>query len=96
MEVKFPNIWLNEYSDSNLHTNLTVTLLSIVDSHKKKQRSKENVREKSVVDVIKKLARKKQTSMKSLFCKICHMFVDHNTSNCFQNPVKTNTVAWGW
>ncbi len=52
---------------------------------KKKGRPKEDVREKSVADHIKELAKKKRSRRTKFFCGICHKF-DHNMADCFQNP----------
>ncbi len=52
----------------------------------KKGRPKENKRQKSVVDLITELG-KKRKRRKRLFRKICHKF-NHDTNDCFKNPVK--------
>ena len=52
---------------------------------KKKGRPKEDIREKSVADHIKELAKKKRSRRTKFFCRICHKF-DHNMADCFQNP----------
>ncbi len=52
---------------------------------KKKGWPKTNVREKSVVDLIEELAKKKQTRRKKFYCRICQKF-NHNMADCFQNP----------
>jgi len=53
---------------------------------KKKGRPKENVREKSVTDLIEESAKKtKRTRRIKLYCRICFMH-NHNTVDCYQNP----------
>ena len=52
----------------------------------KKGRPKNNVHQKSVVDLIKESATKKCKTKKKMFCKIFHKF-NHNTEDCFKNPV---------
>jgi hypothetical protein len=53
---------------------------------KKKGRPKENVREKSVMDLIEESAKKKkQKRTIKLFCRICFKH-NHNTVDCYQNP----------
>ncbi len=51
----------------------------------KKRRPKADVREKSVNDHIKELAKKKRSRRMKFYCRICHKF-DNNMADCFQNP----------
>ena len=53
---------------------------------KKKGRPKENVREKSVTDLIEESAKKKKRTRRiKLYCRICFKH-NHNTVDCYQNP----------
>ena len=61
-------------------------------SAKKKGRPKVNVCEKSVVDFIKELVKKKQTRRMKIYCRICHKF-HHNTADCFQNPTNPEYIG---
>jgi hypothetical protein len=49
---------------------------------RKKGRLKADVHEKSVVDHIKELVKKKQSRRTKFYCRICHKF-DHNMADCF-------------
>ena len=53
---------------------------------KKKGRPKENVRKKSVMDLIEESAKKKKRTRRiKLYCRICYKH-NHNTVDCYQNP----------
>jgi hypothetical protein len=52
---------------------------------RKKWWPKADVCEKSVVDHIKELAKKKQSRRTKFYCRICHKF-DHNMADYFQSP----------
>ena len=92
--------WQNQYAmEVNCQTDI---LLSTVKSStraddtlryvpawlaaKKKGRPKENVREKSVMDLIEESAKKKKRTRRiKLYCRICFKH-NHNMVVCYQNP----------